>query len=101
MHRGRHIIGYALSSDYLIIIAAADSGQLIQKINNLPLRIQFKMDACRSWAKVQQTSLDYVFVRACANPGSPYDTTELCLFEGDDHWDAVAVHAAGAIAEIK
>jgi hypothetical protein len=35
-----------------------------------------------------------------ANPNSPFDTTEFCLFEGDDHWDSVSTQAADSLAEI-
>jgi hypothetical protein len=58
------------------------------------------MDACRSWKNAQQTSIGYTLPRACTDPGSPYDTTEFALFEGDDHWDAVSVLAADSIKEI-
>jgi hypothetical protein len=65
-----------------------------------PLRVQFKMDACRLWSKVQQVSVAYVFVNACTNSNSPFDTTEFCLFEGDDHWDSVSTQAKDSLLEI-
>ena len=68
--------------------------------NGAPLRVQFKMDAYRVWSKVQQTCIAYVFVNACTNANSPFDTTEFCLFEGDDHWDAVQTQAPETLGEI-
>jgi hypothetical protein len=73
-------------------VVCADTGDL--------LKIQFKMDACGVWKGVQQTSIAYVFVNASTNPNSPQDTTEFCVFEGDDHWDSVALHAAQTLVQI-
>jgi hypothetical protein len=89
---------YALSLGKLKV-APDDSNALVQE-NGKPLCCQFKMDACNTWKNAQQTSLAYLFPRACTNPGSPYDTTEFALFEGDDHWDAVSVHAVGSLKEM-
>jgi hypothetical protein len=73
-------------------IVCADTGDL--------LKIQFKMDACGVWKGVQQTSIAYVFVNASTNPNSPQDTTEFCVFEGDDHWDSVSLHAEQTLVQI-
>ena len=64
------------------------------------LIVQVKMDACRLWSKVQQTSLGYVLVNACENPNSPFDTTEVTLFEGDDHWESVRKSAPETLRDI-
>jgi hypothetical protein len=83
-------------------VVCADTGDL--------LKIQFKMDACGVpgvaymyvWKGMQQTSIAYVFVNASTTtkPNSPQDTTEFCVFEGDDHWDSVALHAAQTLVQI-
>jgi hypothetical protein len=63
-------IMYAVKLGHLV---AESDGQLRCK-NGQALRVQFKMDACRLWSKVQQTAIAYVFVNASTNTNSPYDT---------------------------
>jgi hypothetical protein len=68
------------------------------------LQVQFKMDACRAMSKIQQTSnsIAYTFPNGCGAPNSPFSTTDLevCIFEGDDHWDAVHLNAQRTLAEM-
>jgi hypothetical protein len=64
------------------------------------LHVQLKMDACRAMSKIQQTSIAYSFPNGCNSPNSPYSTTEVCIFEGDDHWDSVHLHASQTLAEM-
>jgi hypothetical protein len=73
---------------------------LVQSCNKRGLCVQFKMDACQSWKGVKQTAIAYRFPRASKTAGSPFDTSEIALFEGDDHWDSVAVHARGTLRSI-
>ena len=89
-------VDYAIKRGDLVVgedgyVALPDGAQCI---------VQFKMDACRVWSKIQQCSVGYTFVNACANPQSPYSTTEFCLFEGDDHWDSVFLNATQSLAEM-
>jgi hypothetical protein len=76
------------------------SGGTVECADGKELIVQVKMDACRLWSKVQQTSVGYVLVNACENPNSPYDTTEVTLFEGDDHWDSVRANAPETLRAI-
>jgi hypothetical protein len=64
------------------------------------LQVQLKMDACRAMSKIQQTSIAYTFPNGCDSPNSPFSTTEVCIFEGDDHWDSVHLHASKTLAEM-
>jgi hypothetical protein len=89
-------IAYAIKLGHLV---KNEEGQVMLP-DGSPLRVQFKMDACRLWSKVQQVSVAFVFVNACTNPNSPFDTTEFCLFEGDDHWDSVSTQAKDSLVEI-
>jgi hypothetical protein len=91
-------IQYAIKLGHLV---RNDEGRVMLPDGN-PLRVQIKMDACNLRSKVSQVSVAYVFVNACTNPNSPFDTAEFCLFEGDDHWDSVAtqVEAKASLAEI-
>jgi hypothetical protein len=74
-----------------------DEGQVVLPDGNL-LRVQSKMDACNLWSKVSQVSVAYVFVNACTNPNSPFDTTEFCLFKGDDHCMGQRFHTSQRFA---
>ena len=55
---------------------------LVQSCNKRGLCVQFKMDACQSWKGVKQTAIAYRFPRASKTAGSPFDTSEIALFEG-------------------
>jgi hypothetical protein len=80
-------------------LVCSDGGKIVTKKNEIP-QLQFKMDACRAMSKIQQTSIGYTLPNASAAPNSPYSTTEVCLFEGDDHWDSVQLNAKLTLAEM-
>jgi hypothetical protein len=87
---------YNLYTGELVCI---DGGKIVTKKNEIP-QLQFKMDTCRAMSKFQQTSIGYTLPNASAAPNSPYSTTEVCLFEGDDHWDSVQLNAKLTLAEM-
>lgn len=64
------------------------------------VEIQFKMDAANIHKGMKQTSIAYSLVHGSANPNSPHETHEFCVFEGDDHWDAVRKFGAASLNEI-
>jgi hypothetical protein len=65
-------------------LVVTDDGEILTARGEKP-QIQFKMDACRAMSKIQQTSIGYSFPNVSEAPNSPYSTTEVCVFEGDDH----------------
>jgi hypothetical protein len=80
-------------------LVVTDDGKVVTRLGETP-QIQLKMDACRAMSKIQQTSIAYTFPNVGDSPNSPYSTTEVCVFEDDDHWDSVQVNAKLTLSEM-
>jgi predicted amino acid racemase len=87
---------YNLRTGELVVDA---EGKVVTARGEKP-QIQFKMDACRAMSKIQQTSIGYTFPNVSEAPNSPYSTTEVCVFEDDDHWDSVQINAKLTLGEM-
>jgi hypothetical protein len=81
-------INYSVEHGHLKI-----GGGRVTDVFGRPVQIQIAMDAANMHKGMKQTAISYVLINGCANPNSPQETHEFCIFEGDDHWDALRTYA--------